>query len=114
MRGMSIHDETVPLCRKVIRLGIETRGVSEIGVDRFYYGERNYVGNSGGTVCTQIIYYTGEELLKDGKGGRKQSMYVIRLRNAFAVVRRRREDVAVNNSDGVKGIGQDASSKEPG
>jgi hypothetical protein len=38
MRRMSIHDEVVPLCGKLIRLGIETRGVSEIGVDRFYWG----------------------------------------------------------------------------
>src|SRR5215469_13259065 len=38
MRGTSIHDEVVPLCGKLIRLGIETRGVSEIGVDRFYWG----------------------------------------------------------------------------
>src|SRR5215469_12860926 len=77
-------------------------------------GERNLVGGSSNTIHTQLIHDTGEELLQDRKGGSKQSMYVIRLRNAFAVVRRRREDVAVNNGDGVKGIVQDTSSKEPG
>ena len=105
MRRTFIHGKIVPLCRKLVRLGIETRGVSEIGVDRFYYGERNYVGNSGGTVCTQIIYYTGEELLKDAEASRKQSMCMIRLWNAFAVVRFYREDVAVKDGDGAIEVG---------
>src|SRR5215469_1792926 len=55
--------------------------------------------SSSSTIHTQIIHDAGEELLKE--------------RNAFAVVRRRREDVAVNNGDGIKGIGQDTSCKEP-
>src|SRR5215472_16608197 len=49
-------------------------------------GERNLVGGSSSTTPTQIMHETGEELLKDGKGDRQQSMCVIGLWNAFAVV----------------------------
>src|SRR5262249_60821426 len=53
-------------------------------------------------------------LLKDGKGGGKQSMGVKGLRNAFAVLGRRREAVAGNNRDAVEEVGQDTRGKEPG
>ena len=68
-------------------------------------GEWNYVGGSGGTICTQIVHDTWEELLKDAEASRKQSMCMIRLWNAFAVVWCYRKDVAVKNRDLVKEIG---------
>src|SRR2546421_2529205 len=40
-------------------------------------------------------------------------MRVMRLWDAFAVVRGRREDVTVNNGDLLKVIGQDASGEQP-
>ena len=68
-------------------------------------GERNYVGGSGGTICTQIVHDTWEELLKDAEASRKESMCMIRLWNTLTVVWCYRKDVAVKNRDLVKEIG---------
>src|SRR5215469_1997551 len=38
MRWVSIHDKVLPPCWKLIGLGMETRGVSEIGINRLDRG----------------------------------------------------------------------------
>jgi hypothetical protein len=77
-------------------------------------GERDDIGDRQSAVGSQVVQNAREELADDILTRWQQRMRVMRLWDAFAVLRGHWEDVTVNNGDLLKVIRQDASGEQPG